>query len=66
MTFASFQLMFGKLFTFYPTKPVFLTSVTIFELGSLICGTAPTSGAFIAGRACAGVGSAGINAGFIM
>ncbi|PQE05042.1 major facilitator superfamily transporter protein [Rutstroemia sp. NJR-2017a BBW] len=66
MTFAAFQLIFGKLFTFYSTKKVFIVLVAIFEVGSLICATAPTSIAFIVGRACAGLGSAGINAGFIM
>ncbi|PQE07206.1 major facilitator superfamily transporter protein [Rutstroemia sp. NJR-2017a BVV2] len=63
MTFAAFQLIFGKLFTFYSIKKVFVASVAIFEVGSLICATAPTSIAFIIGRACAGLGSAGINAG---
>lgn len=66
MTFASFQLIYGKLFSFYSIKTVFLASVAIFEIGSLICAAAPDSSAFIAGRACAGLGSAGINAGFIM
>lgn len=66
MTCASFQLIYGKLFSFYSVKTVFLTAVAIFEVGSLICATAPTSSAFIVGRACAGLGSAGINAGFIM
>ncbi|KAH7007565.1 hypothetical protein EDB80DRAFT_684790 [Ilyonectria destructans] len=32
----------------------------VFELGSLICGVAPTSTALIIGRAIAGLGSAGI------
>lgn len=66
MTFAAFQLIYGKLFTFYPIKNVFLVSIILFEMGALICATAPTSSAFIFGRACAGLGSAGINAGFIM
>ncbi|KAF3482139.1 azole resistance protein 1 [Arthroderma uncinatum] len=66
MPFAAFQLIFGKLFSFYPIKYVFLASIFIFEVGSLICGTAPTSSVFILGRAIAGLGSAGINAGFII
>ena len=66
LTFASFQLIYGKLFSLYSTKNVFLASILIFEVGSLICATAPTSSVFIVGRACAGLGSAGINAGFIM
>jgi len=40
-----------------------LTAIFIFELGSLICGVAPTSNALIAGRAIAGVGCAGIASG---
>ncbi|KAI1943909.1 hypothetical protein LOZ66_000496 [Ophidiomyces ophidiicola] len=66
MTFAAFQLIFGKLFSFYSIKYVFLISVTIFEVGSLICATASNSSTFIVGRAFAGLGSAGINAGFII
>ncbi|KAF3492119.1 azole resistance protein 1 [Arthroderma uncinatum] len=66
MTFAAFQLIFGKLFSFYSIKYVFLVSVAIFEVGSLICATSSTSSAFIIGRAFAGLGSAGINAGFII
>lgn len=66
MTFASFQLIYGKLFSFCSIKRVFLASIAFFEAGSLVCATAPTSTVFIVGRACAGLGSAGINAGFIM
>ncbi|KAM5481350.1 hypothetical protein McanCB56680_004250 [Microsporum canis] len=66
ITFAAFQLIFGKLFSFYSIKYVFLASVVIFEVGSLICATALTSRIFIIGRAFAGLGSAGINAGFII
>lgn len=35
----------------------------LFELGSLICGVAPNSLAFIVGRAIAGLGAGGIFAG---
>lgn len=44
----------------------FLTSVLIFEVGSAICGAAPTSPVFIFGRAIAGFGSAGIFSGAMM
>ncbi|KAK1754787.1 major facilitator superfamily domain-containing protein [Echria macrotheca] len=66
LTFASFQLIYGKLFTFYPIKTVFISSIAIFEAGSLVCAVAPLSRIFIAGRAIAGLGCAGINAGFII
>lgn len=42
---------------------MFLVAIGIFEVGSLICGVAPTSAALIVGRAIAGVGSAGVFSG---
>lgn len=42
---------------------VFLASIVIFEIGSLISGAAPTSWALILGRTIAGLGCAGIIAG---
>ncbi|KAF4539092.1 MFS aflatoxin efflux [Lasiodiplodia theobromae] len=66
LTCCSFQLLFGKLYTFYSVKGVMLTSVLLFELGSAICGAAPSSAAFIIGRAIAGIGAAGIFAGCIV
>ncbi|KAE8147434.1 major facilitator superfamily domain-containing protein [Aspergillus avenaceus] len=50
------QLIFGKLYQFYPSKWVFLVGLLIFEIGSLICGIAPTSNALIVGRTIAGLG----------
>lgn len=58
--------MFGKLYSFFPIKGIFLFSVVLFEVGSAICGAAPTSAVFILGRAVAGVGGAGILSGVII
>ncbi|MCJ1283794.1 hypothetical protein MMC26_003125 [Xylographa opegraphella] len=66
ITACSFQLLYGRIYTFYSPKWVFLSSIGLFELGSLICGVAPTSKAFIVGRAIAGLGSAGIMGGAII
>ncbi|KAJ5259508.1 major facilitator superfamily domain-containing protein [Penicillium angulare] len=63
---ASSQLLFGRIYKFYNIKRVFLTSVVGFEIGSTICGAAPTSGAFIAGRAIAGFASSGIFSGCML
>ena len=63
LTTCAFQLLFGKFYTFFSIKWVFLLAIGIFELGSLICGVAPNSIALIVGRAIAGVGSAGIFSG---
>ena len=61
----AFQLMYGKLFTFYSIKAVFLSAVLLFEIGSALCGAAPSSIAFIVGRAIAGLGAAGIFSGAV-
>ncbi|MCJ1399120.1 hypothetical protein MMC11_002322 [Xylographa trunciseda] len=66
ITGCAFQLIFGRIYTFYSPKYVFLGAVGLFELGSLICGVAPNSKAFILGRAIAGLGSSGIMGGTIV
>ena len=63
MTMGGFQSTWGKVFKYFPLKSAFLVAIFIFELGSLICGVAPTSVALIIGRAIAGVGAAGIGSG---
>ncbi|KAJ5958186.1 Major facilitator superfamily domain general substrate transporter [Penicillium vulpinum] len=62
----SMQLVFGKLYTFYPVKWVFLSALAMFELGSLICGITPNSLGLILGRAVAGIGGAGLFSGAIL
>jgi MFS family permease len=66
LTSCAFQLLFGRIYTFYSTKWVFLTAIVLFEIGSAIDGAAPTSIAFIVGRAIAGIGSAGVFSGVII
>ncbi|KAJ6483724.1 major facilitator superfamily domain-containing protein [Mycena vitilis] len=63
LTTAGTQLLFGKIYTHFPIKRVYIISIVIFELGSFVCGAAPTSSIFIIGRAVAGVGNAGIFSG---
>ncbi|KAK7550655.1 MFS transporter [Phyllosticta citricarpa] len=66
LTTCAFQLIFGKLYTFYSIKWMYLLALGIFELGSFICGIAPTSNALIVGRAIAGLGAAGVFSGAIL
>jgi MFS family permease len=66
LTTAAFQLLFGKFYTFFSIKLVYLIAIGIFELGSLVCGVAPNSNALIVGRAIAGVGSAGVFSGALI
>ncbi|KAK9489621.1 major facilitator superfamily domain-containing protein [Lipomyces doorenjongii] len=66
LTTCAFQLIFGKFYTFFPIKWVFLLAIVVFEVGSAVCGAAPTSNALIVGRAIAGLGSAGIFSGALV
>ncbi|KAF2163359.1 hypothetical protein M409DRAFT_68624 [Zasmidium cellare ATCC 36951] len=66
MTASALQPVFGKIYSFFSPKYVFLTLIILFEVGSVVCGAAPNSVAFIIGRAIAGAGSAGIQAGGVV
>lgn len=66
LTTCAFQLFFGKLYTFFSVKWIYLSALVIFEIGSAVCGAAPNSTALIIGRAVAGLGSAGIFSGAIL
>ena len=66
LTGAIFNALGGRIYQLYSTKWVFLGSILVFEVGSALCGAAPSSAAFIVGRAIAGIGAAGIFCGGIM
>jgi len=66
LTMCSFQLIFGRIYTFFSLKWCFLGVIFVFELGSLICGVAPTSEALIVGRAIQGLGASGIFSGALI
>ncbi|KAG4257715.1 hypothetical protein FPRO04_13396 [Fusarium proliferatum] len=66
LTTCAFQLLFGKLYTLFNIKWVFIAAMVLFEVGSAVCGAAPTSEALIVGRAIAGLGSAGLFQGAII
>ena len=66
ITACSTQLIFGRLYSFYSPKAIYLASIALFEIGSTLCGAAPNSKAFIVGRGIAGMGSAGVLCGNII
>ena len=66
LTAAIFNPLFGRIYQLYSTKWMFLVSILVFEVGSALCGAAPSSAVFIVGRAIAGIGAAGIFCGGIM
>ncbi|KAK7012869.1 MFS general substrate transporter [Favolaschia claudopus] len=53
-------LFAGQVLSLFPKKKVYLSSTLLFEIGSLMCGIANSMPLFIAGRAVAGCGAAGI------
>ncbi|MCJ1370644.1 hypothetical protein MMC20_001857 [Loxospora ochrophaea] len=63
LTSSAFVLLYGKLYTFYSVKWMLLMAIGLFEIGSALSGAAPSSKAFIIGRAIAGLGASGIQAG---
>ena len=63
MTFGGFQSSWGKFAKYFSLKWVYIISILVFEVGSLICAVAQDSVTFIVGRAIAGVGGAGVATG---
>jgi MFS family permease len=55
--YCCFIFMASQLYLFFSVKTLYLSGITIFQLGSLLCTIAPRSGVFILGRAVAGVGA---------
>ncbi|PVI07883.1 MFS general substrate transporter [Periconia macrospinosa] len=66
LTSCGFILLYGRVYTFFSTKTVFLSGIALFEAGSAICGAANSSLMLIIGRAVAGFGSSGIFTGAIL
>ncbi|KAF3007711.1 hypothetical protein E8E13_009612 [Curvularia kusanoi] len=66
LTSCGFILLYGRIYTFFPTKPVFLSGILLFEIGSALCGAAQNSIMLIVGRAIAGLGSSGVFTGAIL
>ncbi|KAI9861360.1 MAG: hypothetical protein M1813_005257 [Trichoglossum hirsutum] len=66
LTTTALQPTFGKVYKGFSVKTTFLVAIGLFELGSLICGAAPTSVALIVGRAIAGIGVGGIFSGALV
>lgn len=66
LTTCAVSLIYGKLYTYYPIKWIYLGALCLFEVGSLICGATPSSLGLIIGRAVAGIGAGGIFSGSLL
>jgi MFS family permease len=60
MASASTILTYTRGYGLFNVKVLILSSFAVFEIGSAVCGAAPTSSALIVGRVIAGVGGAGM------
>lgn len=61
------NLIYAQFLEIFPSKHVMFVAVFIFELGSLVCGVAPSMGVLIFGRVLAGAGAAGVmSSGFVI
>ncbi|KAG6356246.1 hypothetical protein INS49_015633 [Diaporthe citri] len=60
LTITAFQPIYGSLYTYFRTDIIYRTSIFVFEVGSILCAAAASSNMFIAGRAIAGFGAAGV------
>lgn len=56
---SAFAFMFGKMYTLFPLRPVFLASTATFMCGSLLSATATSSRVFVLSRAVCGLGASG-------
>ena len=63
LTLGGFRPFWGKVCKYFPLKRTFIFTISLFELGSLICGIAPNSASLIVGRAISGLGGAGVATG---
>ncbi|KAI1749786.1 efflux pump antibiotic resistance protein [Xylaria castorea] len=66
LSVCAFQFLFGKAYTLFSVKRLFLLANAISIVGSLLCGTAATSTMLVVGRAVTGVGSAGTFSGCLV
>lgn len=60
---AATNLVWGKVFGQFNAKWTYILCVFLFEVGSAVCGAAPTMDALIVGRAICGVGGSGMYVG---
>ncbi|KAM0331554.1 hypothetical protein ACHAQA_003232 [Verticillium albo-atrum] len=66
LTTTALQPLYGAIYKHFNIKIAYLVAILIFEIGSVVTAAAPTSTAFIVGRAIAGIGTAGLFSGSIV
>ncbi|KAJ7756579.1 ABC transporter [Mycena metata] len=60
LTQSVFLLFYGQILRIFPAKWVLVTTIAIFEIGSLLCALSQNIGQLIAGRTISGAGGGGL------
>ncbi|KAI5463883.1 major facilitator superfamily domain-containing protein [Mariannaea sp. PMI_226] len=60
LTEMAFQPTFGRLYSLFDARLLYLFSIILFEGGSILCAASPSSAALITGRVISGIGAAGL------
>ena len=58
-------MFIGRLYNLFNIKILMNASILTFEVGSAVCGAAPTMNALIIGRVIAGIGGCGMYIGYV-
>ena len=58
-------LLVGRVYEYFNVKTLLNCSIFLFEVGSAICGSAPSMNALIVGRVIAGFGGCGMYIGYV-
>lgn len=56
----AFTMVWGQVYAQFNSKWVYIFNVVLFEVGSAVCGAAPTMDALIVGRVICGIGGSGL------
>lgn len=59
-------LLVGRLYGLFNVKWTIIVFIALFEIGSALCGAAPSINALIIGRVIAGIGGAGMYLGYVL
>ena len=63
ITNAAFQSPWGEAYQYFSLKKTFMLAILVFEVGNVICASAPSSEVLIFGRVVAGMGGGGVMTG---
>lgn len=58
-------MVWGRIYSQFNSKWLYIFNIALFEIGSAICGAAPNMNAMIVGRIICGIGGSGLYIGVL-